>query len=61
MYQLFIQEMVKARSQPLNVLMTPEELAAQEALAKEVVTKLVKRERTDDLSALAQELKKLVG
>jgi predicted ATPase len=61
MYQLFIQEMVKARRQPLNVLMTPEELAAQEALAKEVVTKLVKRERTDDLSALAQELKKLVG
>lgn len=61
MYQLFIQEMVKARSQPLNALMTPSELAAQEALAKEVVTKLVKRERTDDLSALAQELKKLVG
>lgn len=61
MYQLFIQEMVKARSQPLNILMTPGELAAQEALAKEVVTKLVKRERTDDLSALAQELKKLVG
>jgi predicted ATPase len=60
MYQLFIQEMVKVRSQPLNMLMTPQELETQEALAREVVTKLVKHQRTDDLSALAQELKKLV-
>ena len=61
MYQLFIQEMVKARSRPLNETMTLDELQAQEALAQDVVTRLVNRERTDDLSALAQELKKLVG
>ena len=61
MYQLFMEEMLKVRSQPLNVTLAPAELAEQEALAQQIVTALVKRQRSDDLSALAQELKKLVG
>ncbi|MEA2560547.1 MAG: hypothetical protein QOH06_2051 [Acidobacteriota bacterium] len=57
LYQLFIEKMYEVRRQPLTKLLTPEELAAQEKLAEAVVTELVKRERTNDLSALARELK----
>ena len=49
--------MYEARSQPLDELLTPEELAEQEKLAEAVVNELVKRERIDDLSALARTLK----
>ena len=61
MYQLFIQKMYEVRSQPLTELLTPEELAAQEALAQKVVTELVKKERGDELSDLAKELKIQLG
>jgi hypothetical protein len=57
LYQLFIQKMYEVRSQPLTELLTPEELQAQDALARAVVTELVKKERTDELSAVAQDLK----
>jgi predicted ATP-binding protein involved in virulence len=57
LYQMFIEKMFEARRQPLTDLLTPDELEAQEQLAEAVVKELVKRERTDDLSALAQELK----
>jgi len=49
--------MYEVRSQPLATLLTPEEREVQEKLAEAVVTELVKRERTDDLSDLARELK----
>ncbi|MEZ4730770.1 MAG: AAA family ATPase [Caldilineaceae bacterium] len=57
MYQLFIQKMYEIRSQSLDTLLTREELQQQEALAQAVITELVKRERVDELSALAKELK----
>lgn len=56
LYQLFIEKMYEARSQPLDVILSKEEIKQQEALAEEIVRQLVKREKTDDLSALAQEL-----
>ena len=61
LYQRFIEMMYEVRSQPLTRLLTPNELAAQEKLAREVVTKLVKEERVNDLSALAKEVKLIVG
>jgi predicted ATPase len=57
LYQLFIQKMYEVRSQPLGNILTSEELQKQEALAQEIITELVKRERVDNLSELAQELK----
>lgn len=57
MYQLFIQKMYEVRSQPLDGLLTQEEIESQEALARAIVTELVKRERVDELSSLAKELK----
>ena len=57
LYQMFIEKMYEVRSQPLDTILTPEELKAQEELAEEIVRELVKRERTDELSALAQELR----
>ncbi len=57
LYQLFIEKMYEVRSQPLDKLLTPQEKAAQEALAEKIVAKIVKTEKTEELSALAQELK----
>lgn len=61
LYQLFIQKMYEVRRQPLDKLLTPDELEAQEVLAQAIVTELVKRERKTELSALAQELKLKLG
>ena len=56
-YQLFIEKMYAVRSQPLDRLLTEEEKAEQEALAEKIVAEIVKTEKTDELSALAKELK----
>ncbi|MBU4152376.1 MAG: ATP-binding protein, partial [Proteobacteria bacterium] len=56
LYQLFIEKMYEVRSQPLDKLLTEEELKAQEALATEIVRELVKNDRATDLSMLAKEL-----
>lgn len=61
MYQLFIQKMYEVRSQPLGKLLTPEQLKEQEELATRIVKELISRERTDDLSELAKELKLRLG
>jgi predicted ATPase len=61
LYQLFIQKMYEVRSQPLSQILTPEELQEQEALAQAIISELVKRDRVDDLSELAQELKLRLG
>ena len=61
MYQLFMQKMAEVRALPTTSLLTPQELAAQEQLAKAIVAELVKRERVDDLSNLARELKLQLG
>lgn len=61
MYQLFIQKMYEVRAQPTTSLLSPQELKAQEQLAMAIVAELVKRERTDDLSMLARELKLQLG
>jgi predicted ATPase len=57
LYQLFIQKMYEVRSQPLDNLLTAQEKAEQESLAEQIVAKIVKTEKTDELSALARELK----
>jgi uncharacterized protein YnzC (UPF0291/DUF896 family) len=57
LYEQFIAKMYAVRSMPLDRILSPAELAEQEALAEAIVKDLVKRERTDDLSALARELK----
>ncbi|MES2922105.1 MAG: AAA family ATPase [Verrucomicrobiota bacterium] len=56
LYQLFIEKMYEVRSQPLNEFLNPVELAARESQAMEIVSEIVKRERTDGLSDLAREL-----
>ncbi|MRH00174.1 AAA family ATPase [Xanthomonas sontii] len=57
MYQLFVEKMYKAKSQPINKLLTPEELAEQEALAESIIKELVTSERKDELAELALQLK----
>lgn len=62
MYQLFIEQMYKVRSKPLDELLSKEELQEQNALAERIMEQLVKAQRKDDLSSLAQELaEKLKG
>ncbi|WP_017006740.1 AAA family ATPase, partial [Enterovibrio norvegicus] len=62
MYQLFIEQMYKVRSKPLDELLNEEELQEQNALAEKIMEQLVKAQRKDDLSSLAQELaEKLKG
>jgi hypothetical protein len=61
MYKLFIEKMYKVHSQPLNEILSPEELKAQNDLAQAIITELVKRERTTELSDLAKELKLKLG
>jgi predicted ATPase len=56
MYQMFIQKMYEVRSQPLNEILSADELKAQESLAEKIVTELVKHEKTEELSDLAKEL-----
>lgn len=56
LYQLFIEKMYQARSLPISELLTPSELQEQEDLAQQIVGELVKRERGNDLSKLAEEL-----
>jgi hypothetical protein len=57
LYQLFIQKMYEVRSLPLTELLSPEELQAQNILAQAVITELVKKERVDELSAIANGLR----
>lgn len=62
MYQLFIEKMYKVRSKPLDELLTENELMEQNAEAEKIMEQLVKAQRMDNLSSLAQELaKKLKG
>lgn len=56
MYQLFLEKMFEIRKIPLDRLFNEKELKAQETIAEKIVRKLVKAEKTDDLSALAKEL-----
>ena len=57
MYQLFVQKMYEAKSQPINKLLTSEELAEQEALAARIIQELVATERKGELAELADLLK----
>jgi predicted ATPase len=57
LYQLFIEQMYAVRSLPLDKLLSPKQLKEQEALAKKIVTKIVRTEKSKELSALARELK----
>ncbi|MBS0206763.1 MAG: AAA family ATPase [Planctomycetes bacterium] len=55
-YQKFIELMYATRGRPLDELFTPDEFKEHEQLASRIVEELVKREKTDELSDLAQEL-----
>lgn len=57
MYQLFVQKMYEVKSRPINKLLTPKELAEQEALATSIIEELVISERKDELAELARLLK----
>jgi predicted ATPase/uncharacterized protein YnzC (UPF0291/DUF896 family) len=57
MYQLFVEKMYQAKSQPINKLLTPAELAEQEKLAESIIKELVASERKGELAELAQLLK----
>lgn len=57
LYQRFIEQMYAVRSIPLDELFSPDELKQQEELAQQILRKLVKVEKTAELSALAKELK----
>jgi predicted ATPase len=57
MYQLFVEKMYKAKSQPINKLLTPAELAEQESLAESIVKELVVSQRKGELAELAKLLK----
>jgi len=62
MYQLFIEQMYKVRSKPLDELLNEDELKEQNAMAEKILEQLVKAQRLDNLSSLAQELaEKLKG
>lgn len=56
LYQLFIQKMYEVRSQPLTSILSPEEIQTQAEIAETIVTELIKEERKDELSTLAQEI-----
>lgn len=57
MYQLFVKKMYEAKSQPINKLLTSDELAEQEALAASIIKELVTTERKGELAELARLLK----
>jgi len=57
MYQLFIQKMYDVHSQPLNAILSADELKAQERLAEKIAIELVKHEKIEELSGLAKELR----
>ncbi len=57
LYQLFIEKMYAIKSAPLDEVLSAEELAKQEKLAERIVAELIKREKTDEMSMLARELK----
>jgi hypothetical protein len=46
--------MYEVKSQPINKLLTPEELIEQESLAESIVKELVSTERKDGLAELAR-------
>lgn len=54
LYQLFIEKMYEVRSQPLDKLLSPEELKEQEELAQKILEEMVKNERADKLQAMAK-------
>jgi hypothetical protein len=56
LYQKFIELVYATRCRPLDELFTPEEFKEHEQLASRIVEELVKCEKTDALSDLAQQL-----
>jgi predicted ATPase len=57
MYQLFIQKMYENKKQPLDNILTSEQMKQQEQLADKIVKELIHKEKMDELSDLAKELK----
>lgn len=57
LYQMFVEKLYEARKLPIDQLMLPGELAAQERLAEAITRELVRNEQTETMSLLAQELK----
>jgi predicted ATPase len=55
-YQFYIEKIHEARSKPMDQLFTQREREDFEKLAERIVTAIVKKERTQEMSALAREL-----
>jgi len=57
MYQLFIEKMYENKKEPLENVLTPEQIEQQAQLADKIVKELIHKEKMDELSDLAKELK----
>lgn len=57
MFQLFIEKMYENKKAPLDQVLSEEQIAQQAELADAVVKELIHKEKMDDLSDLARELK----
>jgi predicted ATPase len=57
MYQLFIEKMYEHKKQPIDKVLTKEQIEQQEELAEKIVQELIHKEKMDELSDLAKELK----
>lgn len=57
MYQLFIQKMYENKREPIEKVLSREQIEQQERLADKIVKELIHKEKMDELSDLAKELK----
>jgi predicted ATPase len=57
MYQLFIEKMYEHKKQPIDKVLSKEQIEQQAELAEKIVQELIHKEKMDELSDLARELK----
>ena len=57
MYQLFIEKMYETKKQPVDQILSKEQIDEQSQLAEKIVKALIHKEKMDELSDLARELK----
>ncbi|MTJ51969.1 AAA family ATPase [Anabaena sp. UHCC 0253] len=57
MYQLFIEKMYESKKQPIDTVLSKEQIDEQSQLAEKIVKELIHKEKMDELSDLARELK----
>ena len=57
MYQLFVQKMYENKKGPIENILTREQIEQQEQIADKIVKELIHKEKMDELTDLAKELK----